>query len=255
MAAESAFSRRENEPGALVFLVLLGGSIIAHGIGVALMPAEAPLRAAARRVEMEFYEPPKPPEPEEPPKPEEPPPPVEVPKVKIKPVVKADAPPPKEEAPPPPNEEAKEISKEPVPIVIGVTMDSTTATGGFAVNVGNTTYGKASDKPSDAAAVKPYAAVKYAPPGSADTEPVLMGEIKIEYPPEAKKNDIEGSVRLRVVTDPEGLVTSVSVISGPGYGLNEAARDALKKFKFRPATKGGVAVGYTFTYTYTFLLD
>lgn len=26
------------------------------------------------------------------------------------------------------------------------------------------------------------------------------------------------------------------MISGPGYGLNEAAREALRKFRFKPAT-------------------
>ena len=142
-----------------------------------------------------------------------------------------------------------------MPIVVGISMSSTTAAGGFAVQVGNTTYGKSSDKIVDAADVKAYQAPKYAPPGGADTEPVLLGEVKIPYPDEAKKNDVEGSVRLKVTLNPEGAVTEVAVISGPGYGLNEAARTALRRFRFKPATKGGENVGYTFVYTYTFLLD
>jgi len=255
MSSSSVFEERD-EPSALIFIGLLVGSIVAHGVLVVLMPNHPPERVANTRVEMEFYEEkkPDPPKEEEPPKPPEPEK-LEVPKIKPKAIAKADTPKPPEEAPPPPNQEAKEVPKEPVPIVIGVTMDSTTATGGFAVQVGNTTYGKAQKEVVDPGNVKNYAAPKYAPPGSADTEPVIMGEVKIEYPPEAKKNDIEGDVRLRVTTDETGAVTAVSVIAGPGYGLNEAARDALKRFKFKPATKAGEAVGYTFTYTYRFLLD
>ena len=47
----------------------------------------------------------------------------------------------------------------------------------------------------------------------------------------------------------------VLIVAGPGYGLNEAARDALKKFRFSPATQKGEPVRYQFVYTYTFLLD
>lgn len=247
---------RQDEPNGWIFFGLLVASVVVHGVSFVAMPSSPPPRVMNTRVEMEFYEPP-PPKVEEPEKPPEPEPvKIEPVKVKQKLVAKAEAPPPKDDAPPPPNQDPpKDVPQEPVPIVIGVTMDSTTATGGFAVQVGNTTYGKASDKVVDAASVKAYSAKKYAPPGSADTEPTIMGEMKIDYPPEARKQDIEGTVRLRVTIDEMGVVTAVSIISGPGYGLNEAARDAMKKFKFKAATKGGEAVGYTITYAYTFLLD
>ncbi len=213
------------------FLGMLVLSAGGHLIAIYELPGMLARKTVSHRVEMEFYEPPPPP----PPKVDEPP--------------KEDLPPPPNDAPPP------ETPTKPVPIVVGISMSSTTAAGGFAVQVGNTTYGKASDKITDPSQVKAYNAPKYAPPGGADTEPVMLGEVKIPYPDEAKKNEIEGSVRLKVTLDPTGVVTEVAVISGPGYGLNEAARDALRKFRFKPATKGGEAVGYTFVYTYTFLLD
>jgi protein TonB len=50
-------------------------------------------------------------------------------------------------------------------------------------------------------------------------------------------------------------VTAVSVISGPGFGLDRAALEALRKFRFRPAVTRGAPVGSTFVYTYTFELD
>ncbi len=250
-----SIQRNDDNRSLLLFVGMFALSAIAHVAGILVMPERSRMLEKSQRVEMEFYEPPPPP----PPKVEEPEPPKpEPPKVKIKPppVKVAEAPPPKEEAPPPPNEPPPpEAPTKPVPIVVGISMSSTTAAGGFAVQVGNTTYGKASDKAVDPSQVKAYQAPKYVPPGGADTEPVLMGEIKVPYPEEAKKNEIEGSVRLKVVVDETGTVTDVSVISGPGYGLNEAARDALRKYKFRPATKGGEAVGTTLIFTYTFLLD
>ncbi|MEW5740848.1 MAG: energy transducer TonB [Myxococcota bacterium] len=227
-------------------------SALAHVVTIVALPSTAPPRGPDHSpVEMAFYEPPPPP----PPKVEEPEPPRELEKPKPKPPVKVETPKPPEEAPPPPNEEPPPTPTKPVPLVIGVTMNSTAVGGSFAVQVGNTTYGKASDKVVDPSEVKPYAAPKYAPPGSADSEPELIGEVKIPYPDEARKNDIEGSVRLKVTLNAQGVVEDVVVISGPGYGLNEAARDALRKFHFKPATKAGEAVGYTFIYTYTFLLD
>lgn len=247
---------RSDDHKSLWFLAgALAFSMVVHVGTMATLPGVMSRAAPSKTTEMEFYEPPPPPPKVEEPEPE-PPKPLEKVKLKPPPVKLAEVVKPKEDVPPPPNEEPPpETPQKPVPIVVGISMSSTTQAGGFAVQVGNTTYGKASDKIVDAADVKPYAAPRYAPPGGADTEPVMLGEVKIPYPDEAKKNEIEGSVRLKVTLDPEGLVTAVAVISGPGYGLNEAARDALRKFRFKPATKGGETVGYTFVYTYTFLLD
>ncbi|HEY0882950.1 MAG TPA: TonB family protein [Archangium sp.] len=243
-------------------VLLLGGmlliSLVGHVVTVLSLPDTIARPKPPKIVEMEMYVPPPPPPKVEEVKPPEPPKELEKPKTKPLPVVKVDKPPPPKpvEEPPPPNQEPPaEPPKAPVPIVVGISMSSTTAAGGFAVQVGNTTYGKASDKIVDPSQVKAYVAPKYAPPGGADVEPQPLGEVKIPYPEQAKKAEIEGSVRLRVKIDAEGIVQEVSILSGPGYGLNEAARDALKKFKFKPALKGGSPIGYELLYTYTFLLD
>ncbi|MBL8917134.1 MAG: TonB family protein [Archangium sp.] len=252
----SSFQRNDDAKSFALFGGMIVFSLIAHAVGIVVLPERLARAAIRPPVEMEFYEPPPPPPPpkvEEPPK-EEPPKPVV--KIKPPPVKVAEAPPPKEEAPPPPNDTPPpETPQKPVPIVVGISMSSTTSAGGFAVQVGNTTYGKASDKITDPNDVKAYNAPKYAPPGTADVQPTVSGEVKIPYPEEARKNEIEGSVRLSVTIDAEGLVTAVKVISGPGYGLNEAARDAVQKFRWKPAMKGGEAVATTIVYTYTFLLD
>jgi periplasmic protein TonB len=243
--------RESNGWGLIIGLVFASG--VAHALTIIAMPDHAPV-VTKRTVEMEFYEPPPPPPPpkEEPPPPPKP---IEPPKVKLPPppVKVAEVKPPPKDEPPPPNDTPPPEAKAAPPIV-GISLNSTTSAGSFAVGVGNTTYGKA-DKVVNPNEVKPYSAPRYAPPGGADTEPVPLTEIKDPYPDEARKAEVEGTVRLKVTLSPEGVVENVVVINGPGYGLNEAALSALKRFKFKPATKGGQPVGYTFIYNYTFLLD
>jgi protein TonB len=255
MSSSSHPHRLDYDRSLWVLAAMIALSMAAHVATIVTLP-EMMSRAPEKRVEMEFYEPPPPPpKVEEPPK-EEPPKPVE--KIKIKPIqVKVPEVVPPKDVPPPPNQEPPpEAPSKPVPIVVGISMSSTTTAGGFAVQVGNTTYGKASDKIVDPSQVKAYSAPKYAPPGSADTEPVPIGEdVKMPYPEEAKKADVEGPVLLNVTVDASGTVTSVSVIKGPGYGLNEAAREAIKKRRFKPAMKGGEPVTTSIVFTYTFLLD
>ena len=60
---------------------------------------------------------------------------------------------------------------------------------------------------------------------------------------------------LSITVDTEGNVVEAKILSGPGFGLNEAARDAIKKFKFKPAVKGGEYVSTELKYSYTFMLD
>jgi protein TonB len=110
-------------------------------------------------------------------------------------------------------------------------------------------------KAVDPNSVQAYKAPNYVPPGGADSDPVLENEPKIPYPEEAKRAQIEGTVRLRVTVDTEGHVVDVKIITRVGYGLDEAARDAIRKMRFKPALKGGEAVSTTITYNYTFLLD
>ena len=240
-----------------LLLVLL---LVAASVGVHLMAFEG-LSAWARsqsagptlnrpiELVMVEIEPPKPPPPPEEPKPE----PVKPPPIKV---ARREKPPPKvEEAPPPPNEPPPETPPQPVPLVVGISMSSTTTAGGFAAPVGNTAYGKVADKAQDPSQVQAYRAPKYVPVYQVDREPETVAEVHIPYPPEARRAGIEGKVIMSIRIDPQGQVTSVKVLNGPGYGLDEAAAAAMKRAKFRPAVKGGEAVETEIKYTYVFVLD
>ncbi|RKH44225.1 energy transducer TonB [Corallococcus sicarius] len=171
-------------------------------------------------------------------------------------VAEAVKPPPPSEAPPPPNDTPPpEPQAKPPPLVVGMTMSSTTSAGSFAAPVGNTAYGKANGTAKDPKEVKGYSAPKYVPVYQVDSEPTVASEVKIPYPDEARRAGIEGTVTLSITIDADGKVGTVKVISGPGYGLDEAARDAIRRFRFKPAIKGGEAVATEMKYSYTFLLD
>ncbi len=234
-----------NATAVLAGMVLL--SVVVHVLTLWLLPKERRRSVNLTVIEMVDY---KPPEPKpEPPKPEEPKP--EPPKVKTPPPVKVAAVKPPPDAPPPPNDPPPEPSEKPPPIVVGLSLSSTSSAGTIAVPVGNTSYGKA-DKVVAPESVQGYAAPKYAPPGTADVDPVIEREYKGEYPAEAKKNDVEGIVVLRVTVDASGAVTEVKVLKGPGYGLNEAAREWILKTRFKPAMKNGEPVATSITYNYRF---
>jgi TonB family protein len=74
--------------------------------------------------------------------------------------------------------------------------------------------------------------------------PVALNKPSFTYPPIALRQRIEGKVDLSVLVDERGGVTDAKVISGAGgrAGLNEAASEYVKRWKFRPATKEGVPV-------------
>jgi TonB family protein len=74
--------------------------------------------------------------------------------------------------------------------------------------------------------------------------PVALNKPGLSYPPIAFRQRIEGKVDLTVLVDERGGVADARVVSGAGgkSGLNEAASDYVRRWKFRPASKDGVAV-------------
>jgi protein TonB len=61
----------------------------------------------------------------------------------------------------------------------------------------------------------------------------------LRYPPNAKRNNISGEVKLKVKVDELGFVISTEVIEGLGYGCDEAAQSAVIKTQFEPGKQNG----------------
>lgn len=69
----------------------------------------------------------------------------------------------------------------------------------------------------------------------------LLKSVNPVYPREAMQSFITGDVKAEVEVEPTGQVGEVKVISGP-VPLRGAALDALKRYEFSAATRGGKAV-------------
>jgi protein TonB len=85
--------------------------------------------------------------------------------------------------------------------------------------------------------------------------PVLEQEYRIPYPPEAKKSGTQGRVVMDLLIDGEGRVRKADLVGGPGFGLNEAALEAVKNFRFKPARIQDRPVAVKIRYAYNFVLE
>jgi len=64
------------------------------------------------------------------------------------------------------------------------------------------------------------------------------------YPPLALQRQIQGTVTVNALISENGDVLQIAVLNSQakGYGLERATEVAVRKWKFRPATKNGVNV-------------
>jgi TonB family protein len=65
-----------------------------------------------------------------------------------------------------------------------------------------------------------------------------------QFTDKARKAKINGVVLLKVTVTASGDVGNIKVAKGLGYGLDEKAEEAVRTWKFKPATKDGVPVDY-----------
>lgn len=72
--------------------------------------------------------------------------------------------------------------------------------------------------------------------------PTAVRRVPPMYSARAKRMGIEGDVVLRVMVDESGSVQDVTVLEGLGFGLTEEAIRAVKRWRFQPATSGGIPI-------------
>ena len=77
-----------------------------------------------------------------------------------------------------------------------------------------------------------------------DDPPVAMTPIRPVYPEIAQEAGIEGVIVVQAFIDEKGRVKETLILKGvPNTGLDEAAMDAIRKTRFRPAKQRERAVG------------
>src|SRR5689334_13828333 len=82
----------------------------------------------------------------------------------------------------------------------------------------------------------------------------LLMKPEPQYTEDARKNQITGTVVLKVVFASNGSITNIRTVSGLPYGLTERAIAAARNIKFRPATKDGHPVSMWMQLEYNFNL-
>lgn len=72
--------------------------------------------------------------------------------------------------------------------------------------------------------------------------PVLVYSVDPEFTEAARKKRFSGSVKIQFVVDENGKPQDVRVVHGVGLGLDEKAVEAVKQYRFKPATVNGKPV-------------
>lgn len=96
--------------------------------------------------------------------------------------------------------------------------------------------------------------------GEPDAGPVLLGqpstaEMRSLYPEAARRSGIEGDVKLELLVSETGEVLEVKVLRPAGNGFDEVAERLVRRFRFRPAIRGGRPVPARVPWTYKFRLE
>jgi TonB family protein len=80
-----------------------------------------------------------------------------------------------------------------------------------------------------------------------DTRPIPLNRPRPEYTDRARNHGVQGMVRIRALVEADGSVKDVRLVSHLPDGLDEAAIKAVRKMRFKPATKDGQPVAFWVT--------
>jgi TonB family protein len=88
----------------------------------------------------------------------------------------------------------------------------------------------------------PRAEVKPMHIGGSVHPPVVIHSVNPEFSEQARQEKFSGSVQVYLWVDENGDPKHVRVVRGVGKGLDEEAVEAIRQYKFKPATRDGKAV-------------
>jgi TonB family protein len=104
--------------------------------------------------------------------------------------------------------------------------------------------------------------VQYEPPQFPDwysihgvRRPVVISKVEAEYTPEARERKVMGEVVLAMWVDTNGRPGRLKVLRSLEPGLDAKAIEAARKWRFKPALKGGKPVPAPVTIQFGFRLQ
>ncbi|KQX20865.1 MULTISPECIES: energy transducer TonB [unclassified Sphingomonas] len=90
----------------------------------------------------------------------------------------------------------------------------------------------------------------------ATIDPSAMARFQPDYPSELVRAELEGTATVRVLIGTDGRVKAVELVSATHPGFFDATkRQALRYWRFRPATRDGIATESWRTMTVRFTLE
>jgi len=101
---------------------------------------------------------------------------------------------------------------------------------------------------------QPAAPAPVLPVGGDVKSAKLLSQVSPVYPSLAKSQHISGDVKVDALVDATGRVTAMKIVSGPTL-LQQAAMDAIRGWKYQPATLDGKPVPMHLTVTLQFRLQ
>lgn len=75
--------------------------------------------------------------------------------------------------------------------------------------------------------------------GGGVTAPEVIHSVDPEFTPQARAANLQGTVSIQLIVDPQGNPQDVHVVRHLGMGLDQKAIDAVRQYKFRPAVYRG----------------
>lgn len=87
-------------------------------------------------------------------------------------------------------------------------------------------------------------------------DPRYAGQMQPDYPAGLQRREIEGMVEVRVLVGPDGRVKQIQMVSATDPEFFKATeQQALKRWRFQPATRDGIPIEGWRTMTVRFKLD
>ncbi len=90
---------------------------------------------------------------------------------------------------------------------------------------------------------------------SGGTQPEVLTRTSPRYPSAARRARVDGLVLIRGIVRRDGTLSNLEILKDQPYGLGEAAREAVERWRFRPATYQGRPIEVYYTVTVNYRLD
>lgn len=86
---------------------------------------------------------------------------------------------------------------------------------------------------------------------NATEAPKISGAPAIDYPEAARKNGVEGTVKVSLTLAENGTVKDINVLQGLPFGVSEAVAKGLQTLYFEPAKRGDQPIPVKMFFDYT----